>query len=206
MIYFYYLDEEKYESDQNIEAETRPKKMENRYFTQQNITMKCYNCEEIGHYARNCPNDIVIYCSKCNGEGHEENLCPNIKCFKCNRIGHKSFECKATKEIEKCGRCKNIGHLDDDCLINPHEIANRVIENSCCPICAKKGVLVCKGRRDYTLIDDYNSEEVNLSDSVDENIGLNVGFYDILHGKIGLGSKSTNVDSKCMPINVFYFF
>lgn len=146
--------------------------------------MKCFNCEEIGHYARNCPNDLVIFCSKCNGEGHEESLCPNIKCFKCNRIGHKSYECKATKEIEKCSRCKNIGHLSDDCLINPYEIAQTVINRSTCPMCSKEGTLICKMRRDYSLIDDYNSEEVHLSDSVDEKNDKNLGFYEILQGKI----------------------
>jgi hypothetical protein len=154
-----------------------------RYFTQQNFTKRCYDFNEIGYYARNCPNDIVIYCSKCNGEGHEENLCPNIKCLKCNRIGHKSYECKAIEKIEKCPRCKNIGHLSEDCLINPFDIHERVIERSCCPICQKSGVLVCRGRRDYTLIDYYNSEEVNLSDSVDETIDKRLGFYEILAKK-----------------------
>jgi hypothetical protein len=160
-------------NDSSVESEVdnyeKMKQKDLRYYAIGNITIKCYNCNEVGHTSRNCPNDLIITCTRCNGKGHDEYECPNIKCFKCNRIGHKSFECKVSiKDIIKCDKCKNIGHEYADCLINP-EIRKKDLKNAVCYFCGKTGHFICPINKEHKVIEDYHSDHVVMSESEIEN-------------------------------------
>jgi hypothetical protein len=171
------LDDEKIEnedfkealdSDDQLDYENLRKK-DARYFLIGNITIKCFNCDEVGHLSRNCPNEIVLHtCLRCNTKGHSEYDCPNVKCFKCNKIGHKSFECKANSQNTiKCEMCKNIGHEAEDCLVEPKKIKKSVVDKSYCFFCGQLGHIMCKAPENKFIIEDYNSDEVELSDDTD---------------------------------------
>jgi hypothetical protein len=54
---------------------------------------KCYECDEQGHIAKNCP---------------------NVVCFRCNKKGHKTEDCKAQPK-HPCGNCGNINHSTAYC-------------------------------------------------------------------------------------------
>ena len=140
-----------------------------RYFNStSNITIKCYNCDEVGHMARNCPNEFRIICKRCNMPGHWESDCNNMKCFKCHKIGHRYTECKVEeKDIIRCDSCKSIGHKIDDCLSNPKKMKKN---SEKCNFCDKYHILCpiyVKNNED--IISDYNSEAEELSEA-DSNI------------------------------------
>ena len=182
-----------------------------RYYTIGNITIRCYNCNEVGHTSRNCPHDLIITCTRCNGKGHDDYECPNIKCFKCNRIGHKSFECKvSSKDIIKCDKCKNVGHEYEDCLINP-EIRRKDLKNIVCYFCSKEGHFICPISKDHTVIEEYHSDHVVMSESEKENeegsdkYKSDENFLDIIQNhkkkepsleKIDTGNPSENLQKK----------
>jgi len=156
-------------SESEVDDYEKMKHKDVRYYTIGNITIRCYNCNEVGHTSKNCPHDLIITCSRCNGKGHDDYECPNIKCFKCNRIGHKSFECKVSiKDIIKCDKCKNVGHEYEDCLINP-EIRRKDVKNILCYFCGKVGHFICPINKDYKVIEEYHSDHVVMSESEKEN-------------------------------------
>jgi hypothetical protein len=142
------------------------RKKEARYFSINNITIRCFNCNEVGHMSRDCPNELEINCIRCNRKGHYDWECPNIKCFRCNQIGHKSFDCKVTsKEIIRCDTCKSIGHYAEDCLSEPFRIKKKKLKESTCYFCNQKGHLICPYSPNFYVIEDYKSEEVELTDT-----------------------------------------
>jgi hypothetical protein len=146
------------------------KKQDTRYFAGSNITIKCYNCGEVGHMSKNCPNELVIICFRCQQNGHNSSECPNIKCFKCNRIGHKSYECKIrTKDVVKCSSCNNIGHEEEDCLCEPPRIKKSLLKTRICDFCNEPGHIFCPFKSNPFTIKDYNSDEVSVSDSAPES-------------------------------------
>lgn len=100
--------------DNEDEYKDNKSSLVNRYFNT-NKTVKCHNCNEIGHISKFCPNERIIICNKCNKEGHLQWQCPNIKCFKCNKIGHKIDACQEVN-LFKCDSCGSIGHKKADCL------------------------------------------------------------------------------------------
>jgi len=177
-----------YSSDDALSAssEDNYEKMKHkdlRYYAISNITMKCFNCNEVGHMSRNCPHDLIITCTRCNGKGHDDYDCPNIKCFKCNRIGHKSFECKvSSKDIIKCEKCKNVGHESSDCLIHP-EIRRKDVKHSICYFCGKTGHQICPIGNDLHMIEEYQSDHVIMSESESERYKSDENFLDMLPKK-----------------------
>ena len=55
-------------------------------------TVKCHNCEKMGHYMRDCPEDLV--CSKCQAKDHVTGDCPRkALCTQCREYGHKAADC-----------------------------------------------------------------------------------------------------------------
>ena len=52
-----------------------------RYYTKDNITIKCFNCGEVGHLSNECTNIVLPCCLKCNEYGHTERTCPKVQCF-----------------------------------------------------------------------------------------------------------------------------
>ena len=44
-------------------------------FNSNHSNVKCYACNRMGHFARNC----TVRCQACNGTGHNQSVCPNSK-------------------------------------------------------------------------------------------------------------------------------
>jgi hypothetical protein len=66
----------------------------NRYF-EENISVKCSNCNQVGHTQVDCTLPIQpLPCHLCAGRDHESIDCTNIVCYRCQKIGHHSRDCK----------------------------------------------------------------------------------------------------------------
>ncbi|KAK9782371.1 hypothetical protein SCAR479_00714 [Seiridium cardinale] len=90
--------------------------------------LKCNNCDEYGHVARDCPSDkvekeqVVVKCFNCGEEGHRVRDCPTPRidkfaCKNCNQPGHKVAECPEPRNPENvdCRKCGEKGHFSRDC-------------------------------------------------------------------------------------------
>jgi len=87
------------------DAFSKLKNQVSRYFCDSNPTIKCRNCKEFGHIARECPNERKgMNCILCGKDTHDSFDCNEKLCFKCNKVGHKASECKET-DVVKCLLC-----------------------------------------------------------------------------------------------------
>lgn len=170
-------------SDSSVSSISKYDELHNikkRYYNhQENITIKCSKCGEVGHSQRFCNNLTIPVCFKCNKPGHNAKNCPKIQCFHCNKLGHISKKCplnnknSSIKDEIFCSRCKNYGHKKDDCLIYPiglyvDDISGN--EKPLCFFCKSSTHYICPFPNKQFLIKYYDSDEVELSDENDEKI------------------------------------
>ena len=108
-----------------------------------NITFKCYNCNEVGHIARNCPYGEITVCFKCGDSGHSGFYCPNTICSFCLK-DHPLFECNLfapNKDSFKfCLRCGSKEHYLNQCDVS---LNHRLLQLQCY-VCGEFGHLNCK--------------------------------------------------------------
>ena len=158
-----------------------------RYYVLDNdITVKCHNCGEIGHIKDYCPYTNLKFCHRCLSHDHNDKDCKNKKCFRCNKSGHNKNECSIKEsEILICFNCQNSGHRKNECLINPSNIDSRFIKNnglSCfycgssnhmiCPLSERENIELKKENIDFDEIEEdmisSNSQEISSDTPVEE--------------------------------------
>lgn len=147
-----------------------------RYFLGENPLLKCKNCGENGHWARECPNETKrAACILCGKDTHDSFSCTEKICFKCNKVGHLAINCMETNVI-KCNRCGLNGHKEMRCLKiwRGHEHNETQLKLLRCIECGKAGHLKCTKEKvsssipiDTIVKDDLN--EFIKSFSIKEN-------------------------------------
>ena len=116
------------------------------YVLDDDITVKCHNCGEIGHIKDYCPYTNLKFCHRCLSHEHNDKDCKNKKCFRCNKSGHNKNECNLKdSEILICFNCEFSGHRKNECLIKPSRIDSRFIKNNglSCFHCGSSNHLIC---------------------------------------------------------------
>lgn len=102
--------------DDGDDAFQKMKNQATRYFIENNPTIKCRNCLEYGHIARECTNQTKrANCILCGKDTHDSFSCNEKSCFKCNKIGHLASQC-TERNIIRCNRCDLVGHKEARCL------------------------------------------------------------------------------------------
>ncbi|XP_067672275.1 zinc finger CCHC domain-containing protein 7-like [Haliotis asinina] len=87
-----------------------------RYYRPSSV--KCLNCNEVGHLSKDCPrpkkSQICIFCGY---TGHFYRNCPQSLCYNCNQPGHTARQCEAPRQKLhwKCFRCDMFGHSHENC-------------------------------------------------------------------------------------------
>ena len=103
---------------------------------------KCFNCDGVGHIARNCPKDPILICFKCGEAGHSGYRCSNAICSFCLK-NHPVHECHLLAPDKRtftfCLRCGSTEHFLNQCEM---PMAHRVARLQCF-VCGEYGHLNC---------------------------------------------------------------
>lgn len=122
-----------------------------RYFDgEEDLSLKCFNCNEVGHLATNCPNSTVFKpCWLCGSIGHPSHRCTRDLCYRCHRHGHTSKECINKKEIiTVCFWCGSTNHRHTEC----HSKSSVDLSAVRCYVCGERGHLNCAAGTDSSNI------------------------------------------------------
>jgi hypothetical protein len=140
-----------------------------RYYTTENCTIRCFNCKEPGHLARECPNQKKgELCLLCGKTGHNSFDCHEKLCFKCNKSGHEIRDCQA-EAVDKCGKCDMLGHKEARCLKiwNNDKQGDTYLKYARCIECGKYGHLKCTREKESDRMEIEFRAPTNFDDFQD---------------------------------------
>jgi len=127
------------------------------------IGMKCFNCDKVGHLARDCKAPMKVQpCNACGAENNHVNprggglppRCPLLMtCFSCHTPGHETKNCPArgangnqrNQRISRliCTTCGRNDHHRVQCRARPWEVKNPLMN---CVACGEVGHGCCDGK------------------------------------------------------------